>query len=105
MAVTEAWKEGIWLQGILKEIKFKRYTSVLHIDSQSALYLCRDPIYHERTKHIDVRYHFIREKVDDNVIHVKKIDGTLNPADFGTKIVPADKFLYCRSFLHLEETK
>ena len=103
IAATEACKEAIWLQGILKEIERKHYTSVLHIDSQSALYLCRDPMYHERTKHIDVRYHFIREKVEDNVIHVKKIDGKYNPADFGTKIVPYEKFVFCRNFLHLED--
>ena len=60
-------------------------------------------MYHERTKHIDVRYHFIREKVEDNVIHVKKIDDRYNPTNFGNKIVPHDKFLYCKNFLHLEE--
>jgi hypothetical protein len=101
IAATEASKEAIWLQGLLREIEGKNYVSKLHMDSQSALYLYKDPMYHERTKHIDVRYHFIRQKVAEQTILVKKIDGKINPADFGTKIVTTDKFKFCRNFLHV----
>ena len=105
IAAVEASKEAIWLQGLLREVERKHYVSVLHLDSQSALYLCKDPMYHERTKHIDVRNHFIRDMIDKKVFLVTKIDGKLNPADFGTKIVSADKFDFCRSFLHIEDLK
>ena len=103
IAATEACKEAIWLQGLLKEIERKSYTSVINMDSQSALYLCRDPMYHERTKHIDVRFHFIRNKIEKGIVQVKKVAGEENPADFGTKIVTVEKFLFCRDFLHVEE--
>ncbi|CAM8943782.1 unnamed protein product [Rhodiola kirilowii] len=93
IAATEAVKEAIWLKGIVKEVQGRSCVPILHMDSQSALYLCKDPVYHERTKHIDVRFHFIRDMVESKQI--------INPADFGTKIVPSDKFLFCRKSLHI----
>ena len=101
IAATEAAKEAIWLTGLLNEIQNTSYVPVLHIDSQSALYLCKDPVYHERSKHIDVRLHFIRDLVDTKQIIVKKVKGDYNPADFGTKVVTTDKFAFCRDFLHI----
>lgn len=105
ISAVEASKEAIWLQGILGEIERKCYTSVLHMDSQSALFMCKDPVFHERTKHIDVRYHFIRDEVAKKRLLVKKINGKVNPADFGTKIVTVDKFVFCRDFLHVIDPK
>ncbi|CAN1262899.1 Retrovirus-related Pol polyprotein from transposon TNT 1-94 [Linum perenne] len=101
IAAAEACKEAIWLKGLLSELECKHYIPVLHMDSQSALHLCKDPVYHERTKHIDVRFHFIRDEVEKQHLKVVKVAGTENPADFGTKIVPTDKFLFCRDFLHI----
>ncbi len=43
-------------------------------------------------KHIDVRYHFIRQVVSDNLLELVKIDGTLNPADALTKVIPLESF-------------
>ena len=89
------------MKGILGEILRKIFYPVINMDSQSALYLCKDPMYHERTKHIDVRFHFIRDKVEEQVLMVRKIKGEENPADFGTKIVPANKFCFCRNALKI----
>ncbi|CAM8881378.1 unnamed protein product [Rhodiola kirilowii] len=102
IAATEAVKEAICLKGLIKEIQGVSRIPVLHMDSQSALYLCKDPVYHERTKHIDVRFHFIRDTVESKEIEIRKILGDINTADFGTKIVPTDKFLFCRESLHIQ---
>ena len=59
-------------------------------------------MYHERTKHIDVRYHFIREI---EVIKVKKIDTADNPADMMIKPVPSHKFEYCLDLLGVQVVK
>lgn len=50
-----------------------------------------------------MHYHFIRTKVDEKELLLRKIDGESNPADFGTKIVTINKFLCCRNFLKLQE--
>ena len=54
VAVTNAFKEAIWLQGLLKEIQMLQGQVVIFSDSQSAIHLCKNLVYHERTKHVDV---------------------------------------------------
>ncbi|CAM8953087.1 unnamed protein product [Rhodiola kirilowii] len=102
VAATEAAKEAIWLQGLMKELENKSYVPIIYMDSQSALCICKDPAYHERTKHIDVRLHFIRERIESGFFIVKKISGDTNYADFGTKVIPANKFHFCRTGLHIQ---
>ncbi|CAM8937635.1 unnamed protein product [Rhodiola kirilowii] len=101
IAATEASKEAIWLKGILQEIDRNTYMPIIYMDSQSALYLCKDPVYHERSKHIDVRYHFIRDMIESKEFEIRKILGEKNPADFGTKIVTTNKFQFCRDALFI----
>ena len=87
IAATEAIREALWLQGLLQELKALEGKAIVYIDSQSALHLCKNLVLHERTKHVDVRYHFIRERVIDGSIIMKKIAIDNNPSDAGTKVV------------------
>ena len=100
MAATEAVKEGIWLRNLVQELGLQQEdNSVIFCDNQSVIYLIRNQAYHERTKHIDVRYHFIREAVAERNMTVKKIGTTDNPADMLTKPVLANKFKYCSNLI------
>ena len=63
MALTEATKEALWLQGLVEEFGMKQETVPIYSDSQSAIHLTKNQGYHERTKHIDNRLHFIRDIV------------------------------------------
>ena len=101
VAVTEASKEMIWLQSFLEELGHKQVKSVLHCDSQSAIHLARNPVYHARTKHIQVRYHFIRSALEDGVLVLEKILGSQNPADMLTKTVPIEKLKLCATSVGL----
>ncbi|GJV93371.1 retrotransposon protein, putative, ty1-copia subclass [Tanacetum coccineum] len=65
----------------------------------SAIYLTKDQMFHERTKHIDVRYHFIRGVISQGDIQVQKISTHDNPADMMTKPVPSTKFEFCSSLV------
>ena len=103
IAVTEASKELIWLQGFLKELGKERDNSVLHCDSQSAIHLAKNPIFHSRTKHIQVRYHFIRSLLEDGMISLEKISGSQNPVDILTKVVTIDKLKLCTTSIDLQE--
>ncbi|GJS16673.1 retrotransposon protein, putative, ty1-copia subclass, partial [Tanacetum coccineum] len=60
MAISEACKEAIWLRNLFNELSGFTSCTTIFCDSQSAIYLTKDQMFHERTKHIDVRYHFIR---------------------------------------------
>ena len=101
IAVTESIKEAIWLQGLLSEINVFKGKSLIYTDSQSALHLCKNPIFHERTKHIEVKYHFIRDQISDGVVEVDKISTEDNPADMGTKVVPYSKLKHCLNLLKI----
>ncbi|KAG8481083.1 hypothetical protein CXB51_025814 [Gossypium anomalum] len=66
MAITEACKEAIWLKGFFSELNEDLQISTVFCESQSAIFLTKDQMFHERTKHIDVRYHFVR---DEELVH------------------------------------
>ncbi|KAH9686485.1 Integrase catalytic domain-containing protein [Citrus sinensis] len=95
VAATEAVKEGKWLSGILNELWLKQKILTIFCDNQSAIHLIKNQIYHERTKHIDVRLHFIRDEVSKGAVLVTKIHIDVNPADALTKVVPTAKFKFC----------
>ena len=61
-------------------------------DNQSAIALSKDNKFHQRTKHIDIRYHYIREAVEDGRIQVEYIPTDQNPADIFTKPLSKTKF-------------
>ena len=99
IALTEAIKEAIWLHRVLRELKVYCETSTMFGDNQSALHLCKNPMFHERTKRMDVRYHFIQEKVADGLMKIKKISLQDNPANVGTKALWFSKFKNCLELL------
>ena len=82
----------VWLKRFLQELGLHQEEYVIYCDSQSAIDLSKNSMYHARTKHIDVRYHWIREKVENESFHVKKIHTSESPADMLTKMILKDKF-------------
>ncbi|KAE8735417.1 hypothetical protein F3Y22_tig00000340pilonHSYRG00351 [Hibiscus syriacus] len=95
VAVTEASKEMVWLQSFLKELGKKQKNNVLYCDSQSVIHLAKNPSFHSRTKHIQLRYHFIRSLMKDGTLKLEKISGAQNQADMLTKTVTTDKLKLC----------
>ncbi|KAL0411274.1 UNVERIFIED_CONTAM: Retrovirus-related Pol polyprotein from transposon TNT 1-94 [Sesamum latifolium] len=73
----------------------------LHCDSQSAIYLAKNQVYHARTKHIDVRYHKIRELIASREIIMQKLHTSENAADMLTKQLTVDKFKHCLDLLNV----
>lgn len=92
MAVTEAVKEAIRLQGLLDKLRIEQKRVKVHCNSQSVIYLTKNQVYHARTKHNDVRYHFVREILEEGGVVIQKIPTTGNPADMMMKVVTAVKF-------------
>jgi hypothetical protein len=65
-------------------------------DSQSAIFLAKNPTYHSMTKHIDVHYHFMRDMVESNKVLLEKVDTLENITNSLTKSVSVVKFSWCR---------
>jgi hypothetical protein len=101
MAAAEAAKEALWLTGLVKELGIQQGGVSLHCDSQSAIYLAKNQVYHARTKHIDVRFHKIRELVATGELLLEKIHTSENAADMLTKPITADKFKHCLDLINV----
>lgn len=95
IAATEVEKE-IWLKRFLQQLGLHQIEHIVYYGSQSAINLSKNFMYHARTKHIDVRNHWIREEVESEPFHVKKIHASENPADMLTKTILKDKFKLCK---------
>jgi hypothetical protein len=93
VAQTHAAKEAMWLKSFVSEIRGggDKPLTIL-CDDQGAVALAKDNKYHARTKHIDLRYHFIREAVEDGKISVKYIPTNDNVSDIFTKALPRPRF-------------
>ncbi|KAL1546622.1 secreted RxLR effector protein 161-like protein [Salvia divinorum] len=95
IALAEVVKEGLWLKGIMEDFGVKQEVVEIRCDSNNAICLSKHQVFHERSKHIDVRMHFIRDEVQNGRIRVEKVSTDHNAADMLTKPLPASKFRYC----------
>ena len=102
MASTIATCEAIFLRRFLDELDFPQSSVTLLLDNQSAMQLARNPVHHSRTKHIDVRHHFIREKVESGEIKLEYVPTADQVADIFTKPLPVVKFVKFRSGLGIQ---
>ena len=95
ISATEASKEAIWLSRLGEDLGMSVSTPVLGCDSQSAVYLAKNAMFHSRTKHIDVRHHFIRQVLEDGLVTLTKIKTQDNPADILTKSLGKAQHEHC----------
>lgn len=101
MAMAEGVKEALWLKGLMYDLGMKQDSVDLWCDSQSAIHLAKNQVHHVRTKHIDVRYHFVRDVIEDGDISLMKVHTSDNPADMLTKVVSDSKFQRCLTLLQI----
>jgi len=105
IAQTHAAKEALWIRTFIGEFRqgFSSDPIPINCDNQSAIALAKDNKFHARTKHIDIRYHFIREAVEDRKIELKYIPTDDNVADTFTKALAKGKFRLFAGLLGLRE--
>ncbi|KAM3254169.1 hypothetical protein ACQJBY_047973 [Aegilops geniculata] len=100
MAATAAACTGVWLRRMLGDLLGDPGGATpLLIDNKSAIQLCKNPVFHDRTKHIETRFHFIRECVQDGRIAVDHVHTDEQLADILTKALPRVKFQELREKL------
>ena len=97
IAATKACKELLWMKRFLQELGFKQQKYIVFCDSQSAIHLGKNSSFHARSKHIDVRYHWIRDDINDKMFELEKIHTDRNGSDMLTKALPREKLEACRS--------
>lgn len=102
VAASEAIKELIWLKRLLGEIapNIDRVPS-FYMDNQSAIKIVKNPELHKRTKHIDVRYHFIRERYEWKEFKLEYVSSNEQIADIFTKALARNKFEFFRNEMNI----
>ncbi|GJX81204.1 putative RNA-directed DNA polymerase [Tanacetum coccineum] len=97
VAATEACKELLWLKRFLQELGFKQQRYAVLCDNQSTIHLAKNSMFHKRTKHIDIRYHWIRDAIEDGMFELNKVHTDDNASDMLTKAVAREKLKVCCS--------
>ncbi|KAJ0798162.1 putative RNA-directed DNA polymerase [Helianthus annuus] len=98
--VANAVAEATWIRNLLLELHLPlRSASIVYCDNVSAVYLSDNPVQHQRTKHIEIDIHFVREKVRVGDIRVLHVPTSLQYADIFTKGLPRELFQSFRSSL------
>ncbi|KAK4381916.1 Retrovirus-related Pol polyprotein from transposon RE1 [Sesamum angolense] len=100
MAATIATQECIWLKRLIGDIYGKvNYTVPIECDNESAIRLASNPVFHGRTKHVEIHHHFVREKVLNQEVELKGIHTNDQVADIFTKALAKPKFESFRTAL------
>jgi hypothetical protein len=99
MSLSDASRQLVWVRSLMQEIGFNLGPIPLCGDNQGAIFIASNPVQERRTKHIDIRFHYIREVVDRGELQLFFIPSEKNIADMLTKNLSRDKFQSCRSQL------
>jgi hypothetical protein len=93
VSLVEAAKEVMMFHHLLTELQYNIITpSVIHVDNQSAMKIVENDTMRERTKHIDIKHHFIKEAIKANTIKLSWIESKQQIADIFTKALPTEAF-------------
>lgn len=95
MAMTNAIQEAIWLNGLKSELYSVQSSIVVYGDNKGAIDLCKNVKFQARTKHIDVRHHFIRDHVQKGTIQMLRVSTKEMVADVFTKGLPHEAHMSC----------
>ncbi|GJR27256.1 putative ribonuclease H-like domain-containing protein [Tanacetum coccineum] len=85
VAAANCCGQVLWVQNQLLDYGFNFMNTKIHIDNESTICIVKNPVYHSKTKHIEIRHHFIRDCYEKKLISVEKIHTDLNIADLLTK--------------------
>ncbi|XP_042056179.1 secreted RxLR effector protein 161-like [Salvia splendens] len=91
---------AIWLRSLLSELGWpQNEPTTIYVDNKSVIALSKNPVFHNRSKHIDTRYHYIRECVANQEIQVEYVKSQDQVADIFTKTLKYDDFIKIRTLL------
>ncbi|GKB27596.1 putative ribonuclease H-like domain-containing protein [Tanacetum coccineum] len=92
VAAANCYGQVLWIQNQMMDYGFNFMNTKIHIDNESTICIVKNPVYHSRTKHIEIRHHFIRDCYEKRLIDVIKIHTDANVADLLTKGFDVTRF-------------
>jgi hypothetical protein len=104
-AIANTTAEMMWIQSLFRDIGLVQHAApILYCDNIGATYLSSNPAYHARTKHIEIDYHFVRDKVAEKALVVRFLSNKDQIADVLTKPLVSTRFCLLRSNLNVHST-
>nr|CAD1832705.1 unnamed protein product [Ananas comosus var. bracteatus] len=104
IAATSAACQAVWMRRILEDLyQAQEYPTEIYCDNRSTIAMTKNPVFHGRTKHIEVRHHFIRDLVNNRQIDMKNCSTNEQVADGLTKALSHEKILKFRRALGVTE--
>ncbi|GJU30096.1 retrovirus-related pol polyprotein from transposon TNT 1-94 [Tanacetum coccineum] len=94
VSLSACCAQVLWLRTQLTDYGFHFDKIPMYCDSKAAIAISCNPVQHSRTKHIDVRYHFIKEQVEKGIVELFFVGTEYQLADLFTKALPEDRFKY-----------
>ena len=95
---------AIWLRNLLYELKLQQHEATeIGVDNKLAIELAKNPVHHERSKHIDVHFHFIREHVKEGNVRMSHVASRDQVADIFTKPLPKELFEKCKMMIGIKD--
>ena len=95
MSLTLATPEAIWINSLLSELKLQKEAPkpvIVYKDNQSAICVTKNPQFHGRSKHVDIKYHFVRDEARKGTIVIQYCRTEDMVADIMTKGLTAERF-------------
>jgi ribonuclease HI len=103
IAIIEAAKELLWMKKFLQKLSLQQERYLLYCDSQNVIHLSKNSTFHSRSKHSDIRYHWIHDAFDEKLLHIEKIYTDDNGSDMITKTLPMQKLEICKRIAGMVE--
>ena len=104
ISTSDASREAVWLRKMLFDLFDSSLEPVvIHCDNQSYVKLSENPVFHDRSKHIEMRYHYVRDMVQRRAVNLRYIPTHEQTADVLTKPLSKTKFEYFRDKLGVME--
>ena len=102
MALSNCSRQVVWMHTLLGELGYHLSAIPICSDNQGVIFITSNLVTEKQSKHINIRYHYIREVINHGLTEVYFINGDNNPADLLTKNLGSVKFLKFRAMLGLE---
>ena len=102
MALSDCSRQAVWIQNIFSELGLPKKPTTICADNEGGIFIASNPVQERHTKHIDVRYHYVRDLLEQKRIDTIWVPTNDNPADMFTKNLGHIKFEKFRSMLGLE---
>ncbi|GJW74543.1 hypothetical protein Tco_0133913, partial [Tanacetum coccineum] len=101
VAAANCCGQVLWIQNQMLDYGFNFMNTKIYIDNESTICIVKNPVFHSKTKHIEIRHHFIRDSYEKKLIQVIKIHTDQNVADLLTKAFDVSRFKFLNASIGL----